>query len=227
MTRVLRYLSHELDENTPVFGANGPVRISVDADFTTGPYLQHLIQTVNHNGTHVDVPRHFCPEGRTLSDLPADMWHFRHVALADLPVEDDHVVVPADLESVLADVDLLGVEALVFRTGFGVYRRTDPERYLTRNPGFSPESAAWLFAHTPMLRGMFCDIPSYTPYSDMATGIAFHQRALGQGHDDPFIMLFEDVDLSEPMDGIEEIWALPLRLRDLDGAPVTIVAHAY
>lgn len=224
MARSLRYLSYELDDHTPVFGANSPVRVTVDADFSSGPYLQHLIETINHNGTHVDVPRHFCPEGRTLSDLPPDTWRFAQVALVDLPIADDHVVSAADLDAALADTALEEVDALVLRTGFGEHRATDAVRYLTRNPGFSPESAEWLFGHAPRLRGIFCDIPSYTPYADMPTGIAFHQRALGQGLDDPFILLFEDVDLTSSMTAIEEMWALPLRLRDLDGAPVTIVA---
>ena len=222
----LRYLSYELDNDTPCFGANAPVQITVDVDFSTGPYIQHLIETINHNGSHVDVPSHFCPEGKTLSELPADTWEFRRVHLVDLPVPDDHLIGPQDLAGVLGDDAPSDMDALLVRTGFGACRAADHERYLRHNPGFGPAAADWLRERFPMLRGIFCDIPSYAAWAHIPEGVSFHQRMLGQAYDDRYVLLFEDILLPADLTSVAELWAVPIRLRDLDGAPVTILARS-
>jgi arylformamidase len=225
MTSRLRYLSYELDAETPVFGANPPVRITVESDFTTGPYIQHVVETVNHNGSHVDVPRHFCPQGKTLSDLPPDSWFFDHVHVISLPLPDDHLICRGDLEGVLERRELADIDALIIRTGFGLCRTNDPERYRTRNPGFSASAAEYLLQRLPRLRGLLCDIPSYTAWAHVNDGIAFHQSMLGQAFDDRFVLLFEDIALPPDLDSVDELWAVPIRLRALDGAPVTVIAR--
>jgi len=221
----LRYLSYELANDTPCFGANAPVQISVDVDFSTGPYIQHLIETINHNGSHVDVPRHFCPEGKTLSDLPADTWAFNRVHIIDLPVADDHLIGPADLTGILGERGHDDIDALIVRTGFGRCRADDHARYLRRNPGFGPEAADWLLDRYPALRGLFCDIPSYAAWAHIPDGVAFHQRMLGQAYDDRYVLLFEDIMLPDDLAEVVELWAVPIRLRELDGAPVTVLAR--
>ena len=222
----LRYLSYELENDTPCFGANSPVQITVDVDFATGPYIQHLIETINHNGSHVDVPRHFCPEGRTLSDLPADTWEFSRVLLVDLPVPDDHLISPSDLAQVLSGHVIDDIDALLIRTGFGRCRADDHDRYLRRNPGFGPQAADWLLERCPALRGLFCDIPSYAAWAHIPEGVAFHQHMLGQAYDDRFVLLFEDIMLPDDLEPVSELWAVPIRLRELDGAPVTVLARS-
>lgn len=219
----MRYLSHELSADTPVFGANAPVEIEVDADFTTGPYVQYRLCTINHNGTHVDVPSHFHEGGLTLSDLPAETWVFGTPCLVDLPVPDHHLVCAADVASFLPLVPL-DADALLVRTGFGDCRADDPDRYRQSNPGWSEEAALALREHRPGLRAVFCDIPSFTAATSVDDGIAWHQAALRTAADGSFLLLFEDVHLSQDLEPPACVVAPPLRLAGLDGAPVTILA---
>lgn len=225
MASLLRYLSYEMDNDTPVFGGNGPVRITVDSDFTTGPYIQHLVETINHNGSHVDVPRHFCPQGKTLSDLPPSSWFFDRAFVVSMPLPDDHLIIADDLANVLEGNLPVDTEALIVRTGFGDCRRDDLDRYRTHNPGFSASAAEFLLEQYPRLRGLFCDIPSYTAWAHLDEGVAFHQSILGQSFNDRFVLLFEDIYVPPDLDSVAEVWAFPLRLRDLDGAPVTVIAR--
>jgi arylformamidase len=221
----MRYLSYELSADTPVFGANAPVVVEVDADFTTGPYLQHRLCTVNHNGTHVDVPSHFHEGALTLSDLPAETWAFRRPCLVDHPVADDHVL---DADDVAAFVELVpeDADALLLRTGFGACRDTDPDRYLGANPGLSESAALALREQRPALRAVFCDIPSFTAASSVDDGVAWHRAALRPDADGRFLLLFEDVHLPADLETPARVVAPPLRLAGLDGAPVTILAFA-
>ena len=221
----MRYLSHELSPETPVFGANSPVVIEVDADFTTGPFVQHRLCTINHNGTHVDVPSHFHDGGLTLSDLPAATWVFHNPCLVDHPVSDHHVLSADDVATFLPHVPE-NADALLLRTGFGGCRDTDPDRYLQANPGFSESAALSLREQRPALRAVFCDIPSFTAASSVVDGIAWHQAALRTDADGRFLLLFEDVDLPADLETPGRVVAPPLRLAGLDGAPVTILAFA-
>ncbi|TIC80036.1 cyclase family protein [Nocardioides sp. GY 10127] len=221
----MRYLSHELSPQTPVFGDNRSVVVEVDTDFTTGPYLQHWLETCNHNGTHVDVPSHFHEGSLTLSDLPASTWTFLRPALVDLPLADDHVLSEADVEAVVAQVPE-DADALLLRTGFGACRAGDPVRYLTANPGGSAAAAAALRRLRPALRAVFCDIPSYSAKKAVPDGVAWHQVALAPDESGAFLLLFEDVDLPADLEAPAAVVAPPLRLAGLDGAQVTILAYA-
>lgn len=219
----MRYLSHELSPETPVFGTNDPVVVEVDTDFGTGPYLQHRLITINHNGTHVDVPSHFHKGGLTLSDLPADTWSFTRPCLVDHPVADDHVMGPADVTAIVALVPD-DADAVLLRTGFGGCRDADPARYLASNPGMSGAAAVELRRLRPDLRAVFADIPSFTAAAAIDDGVAWHQAALDVDADGRFLLLFEDVRLPADLDQPAHVVAAPLRLAGLDGAPVTIVA---
>jgi arylformamidase len=206
-----------------VFGSNAPVNVTIDADFDTGPYQQHLISTINHNGSHVDVPSHFHPAGATLSDLDASTWRFESPLLVDVPVGDDHLIVASDLAPVLdgSDPDL---NSVMIRTGFGAVRDTEPDHYIGSNPGFGRDAADFLRTRFPRLRAAFCDIPSYTAAAHTDEGIAWHRRMLG-AEDDRFVLLFEDISIPPGLPAPRSLWAVPMRLRGLDGAPVTVIAE--
>lgn len=221
----MRFLSHELSNETPVFGDNDPVVVEVDVGFTEGPYLQHRLRTINHNGTHVDVPSHFHEGGLTLSDLPAETWHFRRPCLVDHPVADNHVMDAQDVASFVGRVPA-EADALLLRTGFGACRGKDADRYLHANPGMSRAAALALREQRPTLRAVFCDIPSYTAAAAVEDGVAWHRAALEVDDDGQFLLLFEDVDLPPDLEPPARVIAAPLRLAGLDGAPVTVLAYA-
>lgn len=219
-----RYLSHPLGPATPVYGRNTPVVFRPDADYEMGDsFSQTSFETINHNGTHVDGPYHFNPFGARISELPASTWRFENPTVVSIPASDDEVISPdrfLPFRTAVADCD-----SLLVVTGHGSLRSTAPDRYTRSNPGLGPDVADFLLATAPRLRGFFIDIISCAAASDPEPGFAFHQRMLGQARDDRFVLLFEDADLAGPLGGLRSIWALPLVLDGLDGAPVTIVGE--
>lgn len=216
------YLSHELGVDTPVFGVNDPVEVSVHRGFDEGPFLQHLVRTVNHNGTHVDVPVHFHPGGSTLSDLDAGTWRFTQPAVVDLTVQDDQVIESGLLADALEGSER-DIDALLMRTRFGMVRDADKERYCSANPGFSQSAAQYLRGQFTRLRAVFCDLPSFSAAKHPDEGTAWHRAMLDESTGS-FVLLFEDVNLPADLPAPREIWAVPLRLAGLDGAPVTVIA---
>jgi len=102
-----------------------------------------------HTGTHVDTAFHVSKAGPRLGDFALADFIFGHPVLIELTKRDEEEILVEDLkpyESRLKQADLLLVH-----TGFSRFRRSDPERYMTKQPGFSVDAAQYL-ASFPNLR---------------------------------------------------------------------------
>ena len=72
------YLSHYLNDQTPLYGGVEEITISKSTSINDGNTANTLhISIPNHAGTHIDVPKHFFNEGKSLSDYPASFWFFQ------------------------------------------------------------------------------------------------------------------------------------------------------
>lgn len=177
-----------------------------------------LLRLTSHTGTHLDVPRHVMPDGLTTTDLdPADYIFDRPVVI-DLPLGDCAVVSPADLEPALE----IGRNAdfLLFRFGYGDVRRSEPARYSTRAPGFGVESAAFLRASFPSLRGLGMDVPSLSCIDSLDATFEAHHRLL-EGAGRRFIVV-EDMHLDQDLAGLARVIVAPLLVDGCDGGPCTV-----
>lgn len=226
-----RLLSYPLGSNTPTYGANPPVHMTVLADIASGDVANWLeFTTINHNGTHIDAPYHFNPNGKRLTDLDIDELCFSAPRLIDLPKGDGELIAATDLqpyEAVLNEADLLLV-----RTGWAhKHRAEDPKRFGQQAPGFDSSAGHYLLNETSV-RAVAMDIPSATsPVAGHANeeGIKFHRIVLRTGRDsgERYILLVEDVRLEPDLgpDDLKRVLVVPLWLQDADAAPVTILAE--
>jgi kynurenine formamidase len=223
MSETYVFLSHPLGPTTPTIPGNAEVRFTLLADHSRGDrFTQSTVETVNHNGTHVDAPRHFNANGLTITELEPDAWRFSSPVVLDLEAGDDELLTG---ERLRPHAQLLpAADAVLVRTGHGRFRRSNPRRYAERNPGFDRSFGEVLLEHGGRVRGLFADVPSFCAMQRVDPGLEFHELMLGSRRDDRFVLLFEDVDLSMQLNSIAYLWALPLLLDGLDGAPVTIVA---
>lgn len=116
------------------------------------------IQTSNHMGTHLDAPRHFVTNGRTIDQIPME-WLCGPGVIVDLRDEMDDlgVYTPQMIEK---RVKVKAGDILILHTGwerFAQFGRTpDEERYIHLHPGAHPSMVPWLLRKKIHVWGVDC-----------------------------------------------------------------------
>jgi kynurenine formamidase len=104
------------------------------------------IQTSNHMGTHLDAPRHFVTNGKTIEQLPLE-WLLGPGVIVDLSdqLDDLGIFTPEMIEE---KVDVQNGDILFIHTGWSKYTFLAPdgdeERYILRHPGPHYSICEWL-----------------------------------------------------------------------------------
>ena len=210
------WLSHILEERTPVYGGKSALTIKKQKQLSLGDTCNTTeLQFNNHLGTHVDVPYHFLNHGKTISEYSAVDWIFDKPLLIDIKLKDAEILTVDYLKNLLQKKD--GVDIILFRTGFENCRME--ERYWKTNPGFSPDLVDYLLTSFPTLKAIGMDTISLTSYQHREIGKKAHINFLKAG-----IRIFEDLSLAALRHKIlRQIIALPLRFEQADGAPCSII----
>ncbi len=170
-----------------------------------------------HTGTHIDAPRHFIADGATVDQLPLDLF----VGPATL-VDFSHAKPMQEMQ--IEDFERqLGEERprrVVLR--FDWSDQWGKIEYYTKQPFISEDAARWLVTRGVRLLAMD------TPQADSPL------NGRGSAKDSPVhkILLGADVIKLEYLTNLRaitcrhfELIALPLNIRDGDGAPVRCVAR--
>lgn len=218
-------LSHPLSESTPLYGGEDRVRITRVRSMAAGQTSNNSALVLPaHAGTHIDAPRHFDPEGRTLGSYPIAYWHAERPWLVDCAADEGELLglekLRDDLERLPGDCDLL-----LLRTGFERLRTEDPERYCLRGPGLAPDVCDWL-RRNRRLRMLGLDFISVSSFVHREAGRRAH-RALLAAHDsgaEP-VLPVEDMALGQLATTPIESWIIPILFAEADGAPVTAIAR--
>jgi len=222
----VRLLSYSLGPATPTYRDNPKVQlmpVSLMEDGGVANWFE--LRTINHNGTHVDAPWHFDPDGPRLTEVDLELLVYWHPVLVDVPVAGGELIGEEMLrrhEGRIADADMLLV-----RTGFGSATRSrDPICYGWEAPGFEVSAAYYLRAF-PALRALVMDLPSATAPRHLRTGHEFHQVILRAAPPGTYVLLVEDARLDEDLsqEELHRVTMAPLMLEGADGAPVTLLAE--
>jgi kynurenine formamidase len=169
-----------------------------------------------HIGTHVDAPRHFIPNGRTIDDValeiligPATVIDFTGAS----PLQEIDVV---DLKQKLGGVV---PPRLILRTGWSEY--FGHLKFYNEYPFLSENAAQWLVEQGVRLIAMD------TPSPDNPA----HCRGTPKDSPNHKILLGAEVVLVEYLTNLKAISAsqvelivLPLKLKGCDGSPARCVA---
>lgn len=167
------------------------------------------IQLGTHSGTHVDAPRHFLNDGRSVDQL--DLAGLVGPCLvAEIPVAPGRMpITPVDLERAVG--------------------RAAPERLLLKTPNsrlwstsdfspdfafISPEAARWLVTSGVRLVGI--DYLSVEEFRK--PGAPTHHVLLSAG-----VIIIEGLNLAHVEPGRYELVCLPLLLEGSDGAPARAI----
>jgi arylformamidase len=157
----------------------------------------------SHTGTHVDAPRHFINEGKTVDMLPLEsLCGPARVLQIDDPVS----VKRRHLEP------HRGVERVLLQTRNGSL--WDKHGFQENFVFLEPDAADWLVAQRVRLVGIdYLSIEQFHS-SDYHT----HHVLLGAG-----IVIVEGLDLRRVAPGDYTLWCLPLKVVGADGAPCRAV----
>ncbi len=204
------------DISVPVFPSmalwpgDPPVRVSQERNLREHGYNLSRISMGTHTGTHVDAPRHVNENGNTIDRVPLDVligkayvfevqpldgWAIRAEELANLGI-------PRDATRIL------------LKTSNSELWHLGPQDFENFFVHLNKQAARWLTGRGIKLVGI--DYMSVDSFDD--AGMLAHKELLGAG-----VVVVENLDLSKVQPGVYQLAVLPLKLRDLDGAPARAV----
>ncbi len=214
-------LSHPLTPRTPAYGARDRFRSEPVSSIRRGDTANTSRWTLstNHLGSHVDVPRHFFPRGKTVTDYAAGEWIFDRVLLLDVPCRSARLIGPSDLPRRIP----ARTQLLLLRTG-SEKRRGSPA-YWRDNPGLAPELGGWLRRFCPALQAVGLDFISATSWQHRSAGRESHRALLDPDGAGTPLRILEDLALARVAGPIRRVVVAPLLVAAADGAPVTVLAE--
>lgn len=213
------WLSHILATDTPAYGGGDGLHVTHEKALCAGDSCNAVrLDLHNHLGSHVDAPLHFIADGRSVEEYAPEEWMFVRPLLVDLPLDRAELITPEMLEPVMPAVAFVP-DLLLIRTGFEHCRKE--ERFWKNGPGLAASLAPWLRVKFPPLMAVGVDFISVSSMQYREEGRAAHRALLGAD-----IRLFEDLALSAILTRqLKRVIALPLRFRNADGAPCSIIGE--
>ncbi|HET9914985.1 MAG TPA: cyclase family protein [Anaerolineales bacterium] len=171
-------------------------------------YNATRISTSVHVGTHVDAPRHFINDGRTIEQLPLDVLT-GPCYVAQLP--DGVEAITAE---VLDRMELtFGMERILFGTRNSHLWARDASEFQTDFVAITEDGAEWLVERGVRLVGV--DYLSVAPYSDPIPPHMVFLKAE--------VIVVEGLNLSNVMRGFYDLYCLPIKIAGCDGAPARAI----
>lgn len=182
-----------------------------------------------HNGTHVDAPLHFNPDGKSIDQIPIEDFMYRAPLCVKIPKEKGGRIHVEDLkpyEAQLKESDIL----LVY-TGYADLRASRPSAFIDDFPCWGVDAAEYLRKGFPQLKAIAMDVLSVdSAVTGGAEGYPAHHAILDTGaeHPERTLLIFEDVNtkkLFEHGGQPKAIYAFPVRFTGLEAAPISMVAE--
>lgn len=213
-------LSHVLSSKTPAYGGGSGLVVDIVRSMPRGDSCNSVSLTFsNHLGSHVDAPRHFVADGKTVDSYAITDWIYSKPCVIDIPSAEGEILDVTCFEKALVGHD--DADILLVRTGFEKVRMQ--EVFWSASPAFSPELAIYLKRRLPSLTAVGLDCISISSYRHRDMGRLAHQAFLGEG-----LCIFEDLALAgiQMPHKLQLVIALPLLFANADASPCTVIAHA-
>jgi arylformamidase len=166
------------------------------------------LQISVHTGTHVDAPRHFLPEGKTIETLDLDAL-VGPALVFEIPEDQD--LITADLLISLKYPEK--VTRVLFKTKNSKIWALGTQDFEPRYTSISTDGAELLVKRGAKLVGI--DYLSVAPYKRTRPT---HEILLKAS-----VVALEGLDLTEVNPGIYQVYCLPLKLYQCDGAPARVI----
>ena len=204
-------LTHTLENGMPTFPGDRPKPRIITRSKTQ--FTISEIHLGTHYGTHIDAPRHFLPDGKSIADFNVDRFtgaalglHRDSAGTSPLYLDDEEIELIQNLKP----------QWLILRTGFD--RFWSQPSYFLEHPYLSVELAQQLI--DLKIKGIGGDFPSMDAAD--AAGQNFPIHHLLMEHE---VLIIENLtNLSAlPTQELFHLAALPLKIAT-DGAPARVIA---
>ncbi|MDC3221267.1 cyclase family protein [Flavobacteriaceae bacterium] len=206
----IKLLSYDVNENTPTYGDKNKFISKSLSNIKSGDTANSskwIFQT-NHIGTHIDFPRHFCKNGKTVSDYEPDFWIFNKIGF----IECDVVDFKNEIGKIPSDIEIL-----IWKSGFGKFRNKD--LYWEKQPVIPSNFADMINERFQSIRVFGFDMISLTSQLDKTQGKLIHNKFLCNYE----ILIVEDMDLSFSNFNFKKIIISPWQIKGADGAPCSVL----
>jgi kynurenine formamidase len=201
-------LSLQISNELPVHAGDPVISIEPKVIFEKSGYNVLSIKLGTHAGTHIDAPFHVLSQGDKLEDISLEKFVGNAVFIG-LEKKENEAIKPEDLEG----WDIEEGDILIVSTGWE--NKKYMQDYFSDFPYFNEDSADYLISKKIKTIGV--DTPSVDGFSQK--GI-FHRKILNAG-----IGVIESLINIKPLVGKMMFFsALPLNIKESDGAPVRAVA---
>jgi arylformamidase len=199
-------LTLPLDGKTLLYPGDPSARIYRVSTIESGAALTtSAFETTCHVGTHVDAPAHYLSEARWLSDYAADEFCGRAVVV---DLEAERHVTPAALEA----AQIPSGRHVLLRTR-NSKRLADP-RFDYDHAAIEPDAAGLLLDREPLSIGF----DYYSVDESSSEDLDVHRLFAAAG-----LLVYLCLDLRAVPAGAYTFFGLPLRLTDVEAAPVRAV----
>jgi arylformamidase len=160
------------------------------------------INTTVHLGAHTDAPNHYDRNGVGIDQRPLEYY-----------LGDAQVISVKKKQRILV-TDLEGIEIKASRILFKTNSFPDPEKWNNDFTALSAELIDYLYKKNVCLVGI--DTPSIDPAEDKSLE-SHHAVARND------MAILEGIVLTDIKDGVYQLIALPLKIKDADASPVRAV----
>lgn len=165
-----------------------------------------VLSSSTHLGTHVDAPRHFLDEAGGVDQIPLESL-LGQVHVLDLTAIDSPEILPEHLESIPK-----ATERVIFKTA-NTTKRLLEQPFTEDYVGLSADGAKWLTARGIKLVGI-----DYLSIQRRGPDSTPHTELLKHG-----VVIIEGLVLQDVPAGDYELFCLPIKIKDGDGAPARVV----
>lgn len=205
-------ISVPISSTMPVWPGDPPVVVQQVAAISSGESANvSRIVMGAHSGTHIDAPRHFIADGKTIGQIPLEKLIGKVLVMEIDHTED--VISDQVLESHPNNDLLKNASKVLFRTRNSALWQAHPTDFYKNYVGIDSSGAHYLKNLDLDLIGI--DYLSIAPYQDT---LMPHLILLAEE-----IVLLEGLDLSQAPSGIYDLYCLPLNIPDCEGAPARVV----
>lgn len=201
-------LSHQLNNQSPVYPGIQPPEFIPAADIETHGYRETHFRFHSHLGTHIDAPAHMIESGNTLDQLPIDSFCGNAIIIKTEPEKLISVEVLKGSEK-----EIENAEFVLFQTGWSKFWGS-PD-YFGNFPVLTPDALEYLLRFN--LKGIGFDYISADPIDSKE--YLNHYAILGKN-----LIIIENLVFPEGFsENAGEFSCFPLPYENADGSPVRAV----
>lgn len=202
-------ISIPLKEGMPAWPNGKKLKIGKEMDMEKGDRSNDSFLECNvHTGTHIDAPRHFLKNGKTMEQIPLDVL-IGPATVAHFPNTD--AITAQDLD----DLNLSNnIERLLLKTRNAEFWEKDEKKFREDFVALLPDAAQWISDHNIKLVGI--DYLSIEPYRN--EGFSTHHILLKAD-----VVIVEGLNLASVEPGTYELVCMPLSIPNIEASPARAI----